>query len=131
MSNRESRITASTNEVTPTGVDELLANPSLAGTLPLETIAPLMAQIASRVASLHTLERSLLALVLSQRIATAEASGRLMSAAEVAELFDVPETWVREQARFGKLPSVRLGHYVRFRVEDAERFLAERTNKAA
>jgi excisionase family DNA binding protein len=38
---------------------------------------------------------------------------------------------VREQARLGKLPFIRLGHYVRFRLEEVEHYLAERANQAA
>ena len=44
----------------------------------------------------------------------------LLTAKQVAVLWNVPETWVREQARMGKLPSIRLGHYVRFRRPDIE-----------
>ena len=43
----------------------------------------------------------------------------------------VPEPWVREQARLGSLPSFKLGHYVRLRLEEVERYLAERANQAA
>lgn len=39
---------------------------------------------------------------------------RLLGAAEVAELLNVPERWVREHARAGHLPRVQLGRYVRF-----------------
>ena len=49
----------------------------------------------------------------------------MLGARELAELFGVPESWVREQARLGNLPSFKLGHYVRFRIEEVERFLAE------
>ncbi len=38
----------------------------------------------------------------------------LLDAAEVAELLGVPETWVRAQAREGRMPHLRLGRYVRF-----------------
>jgi excisionase family DNA binding protein len=47
----------------------------------------------------------------------------LLDAKQVAELWSVPETWVRDQARAGKLPSIQLGRYVRFRLSDLERFL--------
>jgi excisionase family DNA binding protein len=52
-------------------------------------------------------------------------------APQVAKLFDVPESWVREQARLGTLPSIRLGHYVRFKAEEIQRFIAEREKQAA
>jgi hypothetical protein len=45
----------------------------------------------------------------------------LMSAPQVAKLFEVPECRVREQVRLGALPSIRLGHYVRFKAEEIQR----------
>ncbi len=58
-------------------------------------------------------------------------NGELLSAPQLAELWNIPETWVREQARLGKLPCFRLGHCMRFRIEEVERFLAERARQAA
>ena len=40
---------------------------------------------------------------------------RLLDASEAAELLHVPVRWIREGARTGRLPCVRLGRYVRFR----------------
>jgi excisionase family DNA binding protein len=40
---------------------------------------------------------------------------RLLTAAEVAVLLNVPKGWPLEQARAGNIPHVRLGRYVRFR----------------
>ena len=40
---------------------------------------------------------------------------RLLTAAEAAEILAVPESWVREHARQGRLPHLQLGHYVRFK----------------
>ena len=56
---------------------------------------------------------------------------KLLGARELAELFGVPESWVREQARLGILPSFKLGHYVPFRIEEDERFLTQRASQAA
>lgn len=50
---------------------------------------------------------------------------RFVDAKTVAERWGVPESWVYDMARQGKLPSRRLGHYVRFLPDDLERFLAE------
>lgn len=50
-------------------------------------------------------------------------SPALLSAEAAAKLFDVPKTWIAETARRGELPSVRLGHYVRFRLEDLQAFI--------
>jgi excisionase family DNA binding protein len=44
-------------------------------------------------------------------------SDRLLTAAEIAELLAVPESWVREHTRNGSLPRVQLGRYVRYRRE--------------
>ena len=92
-----------------------------------------MIQVASRVAALKTLEGALLSLMLSQRIAARSFSNAsaLLAAPELAKLFGVPESWVREQARLGNLPSIKLGHYVRFRIEEVERFLTQRASQAA
>ena len=50
-------------------------------------------------------------------------SDRLLDAAAVAERLGVPETWVRESARSGAMPHVRLGRYVRFDVADVKAWL--------
>jgi excisionase family DNA binding protein len=50
----------------------------------------------------------------------------LLAAGELAECLGVPESWVRTEERAGRIPSVRLGKYVRFRLRDIERALAER-----
>jgi excisionase family DNA binding protein len=50
-------------------------------------------------------------------------SGRLLDAAEVAELLNVPKSWVLESARSGALPCVRIGRYVRFDRGDVEAWL--------
>lgn len=43
---------------------------------------------------------------------------RLLTAAEVAELLNVPESWVREHTRSGAIPHVPLGRYVRYERDD-------------
>jgi len=50
---------------------------------------------------------------------------RLLDAKEIAERLGVPETWVRESARSGAMPCVRLGRYVRFDLDDIERWIEE------
>jgi len=44
----------------------------------------------------------------------APAAPTLVDAAEMASMLGTPETWVRDKARAGKLPSIHMGHYVRF-----------------
>ena len=41
-------------------------------------------------------------------------SDRLLTAAEVAELLSVPESWVRQETRAGRLPHLKLGRYKRY-----------------
>ncbi len=120
--------------LSPATIEELLADPSRTKGLVLESVPELLSQVALRVAALKTLEGALLSLMLSERIAAKglnHAGRKLLGARELAELFGVPESWVREQARLGILPSFKLGHYVRFRIEEVERFLAERASQAA
>jgi excisionase family DNA binding protein len=57
---------------------------------------------------------------------TTAAAPRFVDAATAAKQWGVPESWIYDQARQGKLRSVRLGHYVRFEPDDLERFIADR-----
>jgi excisionase family DNA binding protein len=41
-------------------------------------------------------------------------SDRLLTAVEVAELLSVPESWVREHTRSGRIPHLELGRYKRY-----------------
>ena len=50
-------------------------------------------------------------------VSMAGMSARLLTAAEVASLLGVPRTWVYEQSRAGRIPTVPLGRYRRFRPE--------------
>jgi excisionase family DNA binding protein len=49
----------------------------------------------------------------------------LLTAADVAKVLDVPKSWVYEQARQGRIPTVRLGRYRRFRAEAIEEWIKE------
>jgi len=116
----------------PVTVDELIADPARAKVMAFEALPQLLTEIASRTATLKTLEGVLLSLILSQRNGNGNNNQTaLLDAPELARRLAVPESWVREQARLGNLPSFRLGHYVRFRLEEVERFLAERASQAA
>jgi excisionase family DNA binding protein len=57
---------------------------------------------------------------------SARDTGNLLTAGELAERLNLPESWVRTEERAGRIPSVRLGRYVRFKLSDIERALAER-----
>lgn len=52
-------------------------------------------------------------------------SGSLMTAAEVAEVLGVPKSWVYEQSRRGRIPTVTLGRYRRYRREAIEAWVEQ------
>jgi excisionase family DNA binding protein len=52
-------------------------------------------------------------------------SERLFDAAAIADRLGVPKSWVLESARSGSMPCVRLGRYVRFDLDDVERWIEE------
>ena len=52
-------------------------------------------------------------------------SDRLLTAKEVAELLAVPESWVREATREGRIPHLRLGRYRRYQPAAIEAWLTE------
>jgi excisionase family DNA binding protein len=54
----------------------------------------------------------------------------LLTAAEVGELLGVPTSWVYEQARQGRIPTVPLGRYRRFRRVAVEAWIAELEKRA-
>jgi excisionase family DNA binding protein len=53
------------------------------------------------------------------------AFGPLLDARAAGRLLGVPHTWLLTQARAGRIPHHRLGHYVRFDAEDLARWLKE------
>jgi hypothetical protein len=48
---------------------------------------------------------------------------KLVTSRELAEHLNVHESWVRTEERLGRIPSVRLGRYVRFELCEVERTL--------
>ena len=50
---------------------------------------------------------------------------RLLTAAEVAALLGVPKTWVYEQSRLGRVPTVTLGRYKRYRRSAIEEWVGQ------
>lgn len=49
----------------------------------------------------------------------------LLTASDVAELLGVPTSWVYQQSRAGRIPTVTLGRYRRYRREAVEAWLEE------
>ena len=58
----------------------------------------------------------------------AEASTRLLTAAEAAALLTIPESTVRAYARRGTIPSVKLGRHLRFFEADLVAYLEDLRN---
>ncbi len=52
-------------------------------------------------------------------------TGSLLTAAQVAQLLEVPTSWVYEQSRRGTIPTVTLGRYRRYRRDAIEAWLEE------
>jgi excisionase family DNA binding protein len=52
-------------------------------------------------------------------------SGKLLTADDVAELLGVPKSWVYEQSRLGRIPTVTLGRYRRYRREAIDEWVRE------
>jgi excisionase family DNA binding protein len=47
----------------------------------------------------------------------------LLTAAQVGEMLGVPRSWVYRQSRQGRIPTVTLGHYRRYRAEAIEEWV--------
>ena len=58
--------------------------------------------------------------------ASARDAEKLLTAEELAKRLGVPESWVRTEERLRRIPSVRAGKYVRFKLSNVEEALAER-----
>ena len=52
-------------------------------------------------------------------------TGALLTAGQVAKLLGVPTSWVYEQSRKGRIPTVTLGRYRRYRAEAIDEWLEE------
>jgi excisionase family DNA binding protein len=51
---------------------------------------------------------------------------KLVTASELAQQLALPESWIRSEERGGRLPSIRAGRYVRFKLSEVEKALAGR-----
>jgi len=105
-------------------LDELIEYPEQANSLADQEVRDTLKEIAERTAQLRTLETQMLWRLLAEPSGTkTDGFPRLLNAKQLAEHLSVPESWVREQARLGQLPSIKLGHYVRFRLDDVQNYL--------
>jgi excisionase family DNA binding protein len=55
----------------------------------------------------------------------------LLTAQDVAALLGVPASWVYAQTRAGRIPTVKLGRYYRYRREAIQAWIAECEELAA
>ena len=55
----------------------------------------------------------------------ATGAGSLLTAQDVADLLGVPCSWVYQQSRAGRIPTVTLGRYRRYRREAIEAWVAQ------
>jgi excisionase family DNA binding protein len=65
----------------------------------------------------------------SESLSPAEHTSRggplLLTAAEVGALLGVPASWVYEQSRLGRIPTVTLGRYKRYRRAAIEEWIGQ------
>jgi excisionase family DNA binding protein len=92
--------------------------------IPLDQISSVLAFLAARL-----LAEGYVARQEDQHNSVAQESKALLTAGELAERLNLPESWIRNEERLGRIPSVRAGKYVRFRLNDVERALAERKDR--
>jgi excisionase family DNA binding protein len=57
-------------------------------------------------------------------------AGGLMTAGEIAARLGVKPGWIYRQSRAGRIPTVKLGRYYRYRLDAIEAWLAERERAA-
>jgi excisionase family DNA binding protein len=69
--------------------------------------------------------RATVNLVRGRGVAATQAFAPLLDAKAAAQLLGVPHTWLLAQARAGRIPHHRLGHYVRFSAEDLRAWLVD------
>ena len=62
---------------------------------------------------------------MATRADIARGNGSLLTASDVAELLGVPTSWVYEQSRRGRIPTVTLGRYRRYRRAAIEHWVEE------
>jgi len=56
---------------------------------------------------------------------------KFLTAGDLAERLGVPESWVRTEEHAGRIPSFRIGKYVRFKWLDVERALSKKVRQEA
>jgi excisionase family DNA binding protein len=105
-------------------LDDLIAHPDRADHIADDQVRDVLREIAERTSALGSLQSQIMWRLVSLRHISAEGFPPLMNAKKLADHLAVPESWIREQTRIGELPSIKLGHYVRFRLDDVQRHIS-------
>ena len=92
--------------------------------IPLDQISSVLTFLAARL-----LAEDYVARHEDRHNSEAQESKALLTAGELAERLNLPESWIRNEERLGRIPSIRAGKYVRFRLNDIELALAERKHQ--
>jgi len=100
-------------------VDAAIAD--LVGRIPVEQIPSALVLLAARLAAESNTGHRW-----EHEDASQDPAKKLVTATELAERLNLPESWLRNQERLGRIPSIRAGKYVRFNLGEVERSLAER-----
>ena len=94
--------------------------------IPADQIPAVLTFLAARLLTEGCADRN------GERIGTSAAeSEKLITAGELAERLSLPESWIRSEERAGRIPGIRAGKYVRFKLNDVERALTERPRQGA
>ncbi len=91
-----------------------------AGRISLDQIPGLMVLLATRLLAETTPKSNV-----DHDASREDSKEELLNAGELAQHLHLPESWVRTEERLGRIPSVRLGKYVRFRLSDVEQTLTQ------
>jgi len=100
-------------------------NPALvewAGRISLDQIPGLLLFLAARWLSETNAKAK-------EEKAPSDSAEKLLTAGDLAKHLNLPESWVRTEERLGRIPSVRLGKYVRFRLSEVERTIAQKKHR--
>lgn len=86
-------------------------------------------QLPELIGGLHAIEAQMWARLVGNAAPTPQPQAALVDASELAHRLNLPETWVRDAARRGRIPVVHAGVHVRF--EPAAVIEAMRSGAAA
>ena len=89
--------------------------------VPVDEIPTLLVFLSGRLLEEGSADRTN-----EHRAQSASDPDKLLTARELSERLNLPESWLRSREHAGLIPSIRAGKYVRFREADVVRALTER-----